>query len=201
MTSIWLWGTIGVTGTEVPKPEKQSQSIVSVSNQSRTIRKILLLNEIEQPSKDTSLLVQTPAPTNPAAGESAVIPITRVEAKATDNGVEVILQTTPGTQLQVVNRSTGNNFIADIIGGQLRSPDGNAFTFRSSKPVAGITEVVVTNIDANTVRITKKRVKTLIYYQQDRFRAALNFTNLFDVGYFESDRGSFQIVLGEPFTV
>lgn len=55
--SICLWSTISVTGTEVPKKEKHSQSIVSVSSQSRTIRKIPLLGEIEQSSRDASLLV------------------------------------------------------------------------------------------------------------------------------------------------
>ena len=42
--------------------------------------------------------------------------------------MEIILETTLGTQLQVLNRSTGNNFIADVSGGQLRLADGKAFT-------------------------------------------------------------------------
>ncbi|MEH2286522.1 MAG: TonB-dependent receptor plug domain-containing protein [Nostoc sp.] len=85
---------------------------------------------------------------------SSVIPITSVKANPTDKGIEVILETLLGTQLQVINRSTGNNFIVDVSGGQLQLPNGQAFTFHSEKPLAGITEVTVTNIDANTVRVT-----------------------------------------------
>ncbi|MEH2303242.1 MAG: TonB-dependent siderophore receptor [Nostoc sp.] len=77
-----------------------------------------------------------------------------MKANPTDKGVEVILETSIGTQLQVTNRSVGNNFIADVSGVQLRLADGNAFTFRSEKPLAGITQITVTNIDANTVRVT-----------------------------------------------
>jgi len=91
-------------------------------------------------------LAQTPAP--------EVIAITGVKANPTDKGVEVILETTQGEQLQVTNRSTANNFIADVSGGQLRLPNGNTFNFRSEKPVMGITEITVVNADANTVRVT-----------------------------------------------
>nr|WP_298913645.1 AMIN domain-containing protein [uncultured Nostoc sp.] len=31
---------------------------------------------------------------------------------------------------------------------------GEAFTFRSNKPLAGITEITVINLDANTIRVT-----------------------------------------------
>ncbi|WP_375514167.1 AMIN domain-containing protein [uncultured Nostoc sp.] len=64
--------------------------------------------------------------------------VTGVKANPTDKGVKIILETTVGTQLQVTNRSTGNNFIVDVSGGQLRLADGNAFTFRSQKPLEGI---------------------------------------------------------------
>ena len=36
----------------------------------------------------------------------------------------------------------------------MRLTDGNAFAFRSEKPLAGITEITVQNIDPNTVRVT-----------------------------------------------
>jgi iron complex outermembrane receptor protein len=67
--------------------------------------------------------------------------------------VEVILETPRGTQLQVSNRNQGNSLIADIPNAQLRLPNGNGFTFRSEKPIAGITEITVTNFDANTIRV------------------------------------------------
>ncbi|MDM9383745.1 TonB-dependent receptor [Chlorogloeopsis sp. ULAP01] len=77
-----------------------------------------------------------------------------MQAKPTDKGVEVILQTTQGEQLQITNRSEGSNFIADIPNAQLRLPSGDAFTFRSKKPIVGITEITVTNLDTNTIRVT-----------------------------------------------
>ncbi|WP_017653092.1 TonB-dependent siderophore receptor [Fortiea contorta] len=100
-----------------------------------------------------ALLAQSPTP--------EVVQITGVKANPSNKGVEVILQTTQGEKLQITNRSTGNSFIADVAGGQLRLPSGEAFTFRSEKPIAGITEVTVTNIDANTVRVTVVGEQTL----------------------------------------
>ncbi|MBW4687960.1 MAG: TonB-dependent siderophore receptor [Komarekiella atlantica HA4396-MV6] len=99
-------------------------------------------------SSNTPILVQSPIPT------SETIPITGVKATPTDKGVEIILETTVGEQLQITNRSTDNNFIGDIPNAQLRLPNGNAFNFRSEKPIAGITEITVINADANTVRVT-----------------------------------------------
>ncbi|MHC5732015.1 MAG: AMIN domain-containing protein, partial [Nostoc sp.] len=104
------------------------------------------LSEIEFPATSAQMLVQTPTnPPNPEqrSGDQ-VVPIMGVKANPTNKGVELILETTRGEQLQVTNRSTGNNFIVDVSGGQLRLADGNAFTFRSQKPVEGITEITVT---------------------------------------------------------
>ena len=94
------------------------------------------------PNRSASLLVQS-------SGE--VIEVTTVKVNATDNGVEIILETTKGDQLQVLNRSSGNSYIADIRNAQLRLPNNN--TFRQQKPVAGITEITVTNQDANSIRV------------------------------------------------
>ena len=107
------------------------------------------------PIASLKLLVQTPS----QGGK--VVPITGVKANPTDKGVEVILETPLGTQLQVINRSAGNNFIVDVSGGQLRLPDGNTFTFRSEKPLAAITEITVTNVNATTVRVTVVGEKAL----------------------------------------
>jgi iron complex outermembrane receptor protein len=126
--------------------------------------KIPQLNEIELPATSAQMLVQTPTPTNPPNQvplQGSIVPITGVKANPTPKGVEVILETSLGDKLQVANRSTGNNFIADITGGQLRLPNGDTFTFKSDKPLAGITEITVTNIDANTVRVTVVGEKVL----------------------------------------
>ncbi|BDI14216.1 hypothetical protein ANSO36C_00180 [Nostoc cf. commune SO-36] len=94
------------------------------------------------------LLVQSPA------SSSDIVQVTGVKANPTDKGVEVILQTAQGEQLQITNRSAENNFIADIPNAQLRLPSGDAFIFRSQKPGEGITEITVANLDANTIRLT-----------------------------------------------
>ncbi|MFB2772368.1 TonB-dependent siderophore receptor [Pelatocladus sp. BLCC-F211] len=124
----------------------------------KTTKNIPQLREIQLPATNAQRLVQSPTPTNSPNPEQRsggqVIPITGVKANPTQAGIEVILETPVGEQLQVTNRSTGNNFIADISRGQLRLPSGEPFVFRSEKPLAGITEITVTNIDANTVRVT-----------------------------------------------
>ncbi|MCC5604890.1 TonB-dependent siderophore receptor [Nostoc favosum] len=119
------------------------------------------LSEIELPATNAQMLVQTPTPTNPPSTQADVVAITGVKANATEKGVEVILETSLGDKLQVANRSTGNNFIADITGGQLRLPNADAFTFKSEKPIEGITSITVTNVDANTVRVTVVGEKAL----------------------------------------
>ncbi|MEH1843092.1 MAG: TonB-dependent receptor [Nostoc sp.] len=125
-----------------------------VGSRKQTQSRIQQLSELERPSTSAQMLVQSPTPSNPSKLGGEVIPITSVKANPTSKGVEVILETPIGTQLQVTNRSTGNNFIVDVAGGQLRLPSGEAFTFRSQKPTEGITEITAQNIDANTVRVT-----------------------------------------------
>ena len=118
-------------------------------------RKIRQISEIEPVITSAQmLLVQSPTPNNPLNQRSEVVQVTGVKANSTNKGVEIILQTTKGQQLQVINRSANNSFIADIPNTQLRLPSGEAFTFRSTKPIAGITEITVTNFDANTIRVT-----------------------------------------------
>jgi len=132
-----------------------------VDTQHRTSSQIRQASEIELPTTNAQLLVQSPTLSNPPAVSGSIVTITSVKANPTDKGVEVILETTLGEQLQVTNRSAENNFIADIPNAQLRLPSGEAFTFRSEKPADGITEITVTNVDANTVRVTVVGVTAL----------------------------------------
>jgi len=104
--------------------------------------------ETADSSGSAQILVQSPTPT------AEIIPVTGVQANPTEKGVEIILQTSKGEQLQITNTNTGNNFISDIPNAQLRLPNGDGFTFRSEKPLAGITEITVTNFDAKTIRVT-----------------------------------------------
>lgn len=135
---VWLWTTTIAN----------SQEIANTQNNSKSIRNIRQLSEIELPTTSAQLLVQSPTP------PPEIITVTGVKANQTQKGVEVILQTSQGVKLQITNRSAGNNFIADIPNAQLSLANGDRFTYRSEKPIAGITEITVTNIDANTIRVT-----------------------------------------------
>lgn len=81
-----------------------------------------------------------------------VVQVTGVQLNSTEAGIEVILETPAGEQLQVLPRIDGNTYIANIPNTQLRLPSGN--TFRQDNPIAGITAVTVTNQDANSIRVT-----------------------------------------------
>lgn len=91
------------------------------------------------------LLSQASTPQSP-------ILVNGVRIDTTNQGIEVILETQQGEQLQVVNSNSGNSLIAEITNAQLSLPSGN--TFRQENPFAGITEVTVINQDSNTIRIT-----------------------------------------------
>ncbi|MEB3337791.1 MAG: TonB-dependent siderophore receptor [Leptolyngbyaceae bacterium] len=93
-----------------------------------------------------SLLAQNPS--------GPVIQVTGVRVNPTAQGLEVILQTQVGAQLQALDRSAENNFVTDIPNAQLRLPSGDGGSFRSENPVEGITEVTVMNVDGNTIRVT-----------------------------------------------
>lgn len=143
--SVWVVATTIATAEELQVEQgKDSQA---------SSDEIPYLNQVEFLSTSAYQLVQSPTP--------EVVVITSVKANPTPQGLEVILETNLGDKLQLVNRSTGNNFIADLTGGQLRLPSGEAFTFRSEKPLAGITEITVSNINANTVRVTVVGEKAL----------------------------------------
>ncbi|MCX7596395.1 MAG: TonB-dependent siderophore receptor, partial [Fischerella sp.] len=119
----------------------------------RTVKpsgKIRQLSEIQQPLTNAQMLLQSFKLGQ--ASSQQVVQVTGVQVNPTDKGVEVILQTPLGEQLQVSAKSEGNTYIADIPNAQLRLPSGD--TFRQEKPVTGITEITIINQDANTIRVT-----------------------------------------------
>ncbi|MBW4642741.1 MAG: TonB-dependent siderophore receptor [Goleter apudmare HA4340-LM2] len=145
---------VGSMSSVLAQPE---QALASHNEQDTVVTKIKRLNKTDlPPTSDKELFSQLPTPDT----QSTVI-VTGVKANSTDKGVEVILETSQGEQLQVTNRSEGNNFIADLPGAQLRLPNGDAFTFKSDNPLAGISQITVTNIDVNTVRVTVAGEKAL----------------------------------------
>uniref|UniRef100_A0A0C1QX24 Ferrichrome-iron receptor n=1 Tax=Tolypothrix bouteillei VB521301 TaxID=1479485 RepID=A0A0C1QX24_9CYAN len=115
-------------------------------------RKIQQLSEVLLPIKNAQMLLQ-PLKLTQAASSEAVVLVTAVRAVPTKKGLEVILETSKGQQLQVQNRSSGNSLIVDIPNAQLRLPSGDEFQFQSEKPIAGITEIKVSNQDASTIRV------------------------------------------------
>ncbi|AFZ59625.1 TonB-dependent siderophore receptor [Anabaena cylindrica FACHB-243] len=145
---IYLWLVVSLFG--IISGVFQPRQVLASEKQQDTVN-----NRIKTPSEThsfstrvESLLSQSPTPDT-----QLTVLITGVKANPTNKGVEVILETVQGEQLQITNRSDGNSFIADIPNAQLRLLSGETFTFRSEKPMAGITEITVTNIDANSVRL------------------------------------------------
>ncbi|MDY6898096.1 MAG: TonB-dependent receptor, partial [Cyanobacteriota bacterium] len=120
-------------------------------NLDETGKSTLQLSEIELPATKAQLLVQ-----GSTTAQGSIVPITGVRTNSTDKGLEIILQTSEARQLQVVNRSSGNDFIADIPNAQLQQATGDTFKFAQEKPTEGITEITVTNLNQNTVRIAVK---------------------------------------------
>ncbi|MEH2465712.1 TonB-dependent siderophore receptor [Nostoc sp.] len=119
---------------------------LTVTNATKRIRQLSELEPVLTTARTLLVQSQTPA--------SEIVEVTQVKANPTNKGVEIILQTTKGQQLQLINRSSGNNFITDVPNAQLRLPSGDTFTFRSDKPIAGVSEITVSNFDANTIRVT-----------------------------------------------
>ncbi|WP_313933880.1 TonB-dependent siderophore receptor [Anabaena sp. FACHB-83] len=81
-----------------------------------------------------------------------VIPVTGVSLNLTASGLEILLATPTSDKLQTTIKNENNSLIADIPNAQLQLTGDTSF--RQEKPVAGIKEVVVSNIDTNTIRVT-----------------------------------------------
>lgn len=77
--------------------------------------------------------------------------VTSVRLSQTNNGLNLVLETSSGKRPQVFTSRRGNIFIADIINTQLQLPQGN--TFRQENPAPGVTSVAVNQLDANSIRI------------------------------------------------
>lgn len=127
---------------------EQALHLLSKRQAVEPIRKIRQLSEIQHPLTNAQMLVQSILS---QAGSQQLVQVTGVQVNPTDKSVEVILQTPLGEQLKVTPKSEGNTYIAEIPNAQLRLPSGDAF--RQEKPIAGIAEIVVSNQDANTIRV------------------------------------------------
>jgi iron complex outermembrane receptor protein len=105
------------------------------------------VSEVELPTNKVKELVS-----QTSTGQSVII-INGVEVNPTEKGIEVILKTNQAEELQITNSTNNkNDLIIDISNSQLRLPSGDGFT--SLKPVEGITQITVTSLDVNTIRLT-----------------------------------------------
>lgn len=92
----------------------------------------------------TVVMVAQPAYASPTR-------ITDVQVNSTENGAEVVLQTSNGDRPQVFTANRGNALIADVINTQLALSSGNGFV--QNNPAPGITSISVSQLDANSVRV------------------------------------------------
>ena len=101
------------------------------------------------PESNSRKLAQSSPPAS--NNTTQLIKVTGVKLNQTDKGVEIILETTNPRNLQVVNRSSGNDFIAEIPNAQLSLSEKDKFT--QLKPIQGINQIEVINKDANTIQV------------------------------------------------
>ncbi|WP_313931741.1 TonB-dependent siderophore receptor [Nostoc punctiforme] len=84
--------------------------------------------------------------------QTEVTVVTGVRLNLTSSGLEILLETPTSDKLQTTIKNENNNFIADIPNAQLQLTGDSSF--RQDKPVAGISEIIVTNVDTNSIRVT-----------------------------------------------
>lgn len=158
LPSLFLAGSIvAVLSTSANCQEAQvsAQSPRGAAPPSLNLAKPRLRN-IQQPSQ-TAQLVQP-----------QILEISNVRVEQADKGLEVILETSQGEQLQVTPVSVGNVLTADIQPAQLRLSSGN--TFRQTNPSSGIAEIALSNLDTQTIRLVvtgTQGVPTLELFDSD----------------------------------
>jgi type IV pilus assembly protein PilQ len=88
--------------------------------------------------------------TQPAFAQATQV--TNVRLNPSGQGVDVILETRDGDRPQIFTVSQGNTLVADVVNTQLALQDGNGFLQNS--PAPGISSIVVSQLDTNSVRVT-----------------------------------------------
>ena len=84
--------------------------------------------------------------------QQGVARVTGVELKKSDRGLQVVLETAGEEQLIPLILPEDNNLIIDILDATLALPTENEF--RKTNPSQGIREIALTNVDANSIRLT-----------------------------------------------
>jgi type IV pilus assembly protein PilQ len=84
---------------------------------------------------------------------AAATQVTAVRLDPSENQLKLILDTQAGDELpQVSTANRGNDLVADIVNTRLNLKEGDSF--RQENPLPGITALVVSQLDANSVRVT-----------------------------------------------
>ena len=150
----WLISIVSLT---LANPAYSEQPLVkkTLVRSGEVFQEIQTLNQLELPKTNASYLWRVPREQNKllelSQATTDVVLVTDVKINSTDKGIELILVTANSVKLQVLPKTEGNSYIADIPNAKLQLRSGD---FRQEKPVAGITEVRVVNVEANTLRVT-----------------------------------------------
>ncbi|MEH2424807.1 MAG: TonB-dependent siderophore receptor [Nostoc sp.] len=150
----WLISVVSLT---LANPAYSQQALVkkTLVRSGEVFQEIQTLNQLELPKTNASYLWRVPREQNKllelSQATTDVVLVTDVKVNSTDKGIELILVTANSLKLQVLPKTEGNSYIADIPNAKLQLRSGD---FKQEKPVAGIAEVTVANVDANTLRVT-----------------------------------------------
>jgi type IV pilus assembly protein PilQ len=109
---------------------------------------------------------------------AAVTQVTAVKLNQSEGELQLTLETDSGDERpQVYTVSRGNDLVADLVNTQLTLNEGDSF--RQEKPMPGIAEVSVSQLDPNRVRVTvsgESQPPTGQILQQDEEEISLNFS-------------------------
>jgi iron complex outermembrane receptor protein len=78
--------------------------------------------------------------------------VTGVQVNQTESGLELILETPEGKKLVPLILPEGNNLVIDLLDATLALTAGNEF--RESNPAPGIREILLTQVDESSLRLT-----------------------------------------------
>ncbi|WP_298920375.1 TonB-dependent siderophore receptor [uncultured Nostoc sp.] len=150
----WLISVISLT---LANPAYSQQALVkkTLVRSGEVFQEIQTLNQLQFPKTNASYLWRVPRQNKfPELSQATtdVVSVTDVKVNSTDKGIELILVTANSLKLQVLPKIEGNSYIADIPNAKLQLRSGESL--RQEKPVAGIAEVTVVNVEANTLRVT-----------------------------------------------
>lgn len=84
---------------------------------------------------------------------AAATQVTAVRLNPSESELKLVLETQAGDKSpEIYTASRGNDLVTDIVNTQLSLRDGESF--RQENPMPGITSVLVSQLDANSVRVT-----------------------------------------------